>query len=101
MDGDDDFALLDDNHSLRPVFIFGGTVSKTTPCNNVYYVIWFLHKCFTTSFYSPGRSVELSSILLGLVLVGRATFVFPLSFLSNLTKKSRLDQISLKQQVLA
>ncbi|XP_030975151.1 sodium/hydrogen exchanger 2-like isoform X3 [Quercus lobata] len=48
---------------------------------------------------SPGKSVAVSSILLGLVLVGRAAFVFPLSFLSNLTKNSPHDRISLKQQV--
>lgn len=48
---------------------------------------------------SPGKSVGVSSILLGLVLVGRAAFVFPLSFLSNLTKNSPHDRISLEQQV--
>ncbi|KAM4126739.1 hypothetical protein ACJW30_02G036700 [Castanea mollissima] len=48
---------------------------------------------------SPGKSVGVSSILLGLVLLGRAAFVFPLSFLSNLTKNSPHDRISLKQQV--
>ncbi|XP_009777204.1 sodium/hydrogen exchanger 1-like [Nicotiana sylvestris] len=49
---------------------------------------------------SPGISVEVSSILLGLVLVGRAAFVFPLSFLSNLTKKSPHEKIDFKQQVI-
>ncbi|KAJ8491504.1 hypothetical protein OPV22_013225 [Ensete ventricosum] len=48
---------------------------------------------------SPGKSLRVSSILLGLVLVGRAAFVFPLSFLSNLTKKSRYERIIFKQQV--
>ncbi|XP_042399045.1 sodium/hydrogen exchanger 2-like isoform X2 [Zingiber officinale] len=48
---------------------------------------------------NPGKSVQISLILLGLVLVGRAAFVFPLSFLSNLTKKSPDDRIVLKQQV--
>ncbi|KAM1304464.1 hypothetical protein ACFX1Q_022836 [Malus domestica] len=48
---------------------------------------------------SPGKSMAVSSILLVLVLVGRAAFVFPLSFLSNLTKKSPQDKLSLKQQV--
>ncbi|KAA8527496.1 hypothetical protein F0562_034789 [Nyssa sinensis] len=48
---------------------------------------------------SPGTSVGVSSILLGLILIGRAAFVFPLSFLSNLTKKSPYDKIELKQQV--
>ncbi|XP_024032047.1 sodium/hydrogen exchanger 3 [Morus notabilis] len=48
---------------------------------------------------SPGTSVGVSSILLFLVLLGRAAFVFPLSFVSNLTKKSESDKISFKQQV--
>uniref|UniRef100_A0A5B6Z8D1 Sodium/hydrogen exchanger n=1 Tax=Davidia involucrata TaxID=16924 RepID=A0A5B6Z8D1_DAVIN len=48
---------------------------------------------------SPGKSIGVSSILLGLVLVGRAAFVFPLSFLSNLTKKSKSDKIEFKQQI--
>ncbi|RVX20973.1 Sodium/hydrogen exchanger 1 [Vitis vinifera] len=48
---------------------------------------------------SPGTSIGVSSILLGLVLVGRAAFVFPLSFLSNLTKKSESDKIGFKQQI--
>lgn len=49
---------------------------------------------------SPGTSVAVSSILLGLVLVGRAAFVFPLSFLSNLAKKSSTERISFKQQIV-
>lgn len=49
---------------------------------------------------SPGKSIGVSSILLGLVLVGRAAFVFPLSFLSNLTKKTPLEKISWRQQVV-
>ncbi|KAM7485135.1 hypothetical protein LguiA_001144 [Lonicera macranthoides] len=48
---------------------------------------------------SPGTSIGVSSILLALVLVGRAAFVFPLSFLSNLTKKSSSEKIGLNQQV--
>lgn len=49
---------------------------------------------------SPGTSVAVSSILLLLVLAGRAAFVFPLSFLSNLSKKSPNDKISFRQQVI-
>ncbi|KAF4348779.1 hypothetical protein CsatB_028728 [Cannabis sativa] len=49
---------------------------------------------------SPGKSVAVSSILLCLVLVGRAAFVFPLSFLSNLSKKSQHEKLSLSQQVV-
>ncbi|KAF8401558.1 hypothetical protein HHK36_012500 [Tetracentron sinense] len=48
---------------------------------------------------SPGKSVGVSSILLGLVMVGRAAFVFPLSFLSNFAKKNQSDKIGFKQQV--
>ncbi|XP_058222556.1 sodium/hydrogen exchanger 2-like [Rhododendron vialii] len=47
----------------------------------------------------PGTSVAVSSILLGLILVGRAAFVFPLSFLSNLSKKTQNEKIGFKQQV--
>nr|ALP46549.1 vacuoloar Na+/H+ antiporter 4 [Eschscholzia californica] len=48
---------------------------------------------------SPGKSIGVSSILLGLVLVGRAAFVFPLSFLSNLTKKVQGEKITFNQQI--
>ncbi|GFS35041.1 sodium hydrogen exchanger 2 [Actinidia rufa] len=48
---------------------------------------------------SPGKSIGASSVLLGLVLVGRAAFVFPLSFLINLSKKSHSEKIEFKQQV--
>lgn len=50
-------------------------------------------------FCRPGTSVIVSSVLLALVLIGRAAFVFPLSFLSNLTKKSQSEKISFRQQV--
>ncbi|KGN46191.1 sodium/hydrogen exchanger 2 [Cucumis sativus] len=49
--------------------------------------------------HSPGKSIGVSSILLGLVLVGRAAFVFPLSSLSNLTKKFSHEKLNLEQQV--
>ncbi|KAI3460838.1 hypothetical protein Pfo_017501 [Paulownia fortunei] len=48
---------------------------------------------------SPGKSVGASAALLGLVLVGRASFIFPLSFLSNFAKKSKSDKLNFKQQV--
>ncbi|KAK6913816.1 Cation/H+ exchanger [Dillenia turbinata] len=48
---------------------------------------------------SPGESVGITSILLGLILLGRAAFVYPLSFLSNLSKKSPYEKIDIKQQV--
>ncbi|KAM7258769.1 hypothetical protein ACFE04_014510 [Oxalis oulophora] len=49
---------------------------------------------------SPGKSIGISSILLGLVLVGRAASVFSLSFLSNLTKRSSNEKINIREQVL-
>ncbi|XP_058203256.1 sodium/hydrogen exchanger 1-like [Rhododendron vialii] len=48
---------------------------------------------------SPGTSIVVSSILMGLVLIGRAAFVFPLSFISNLTRKTPYEKIGIKQQV--
>jgi sodium/hydrogen exchanger 8 len=48
---------------------------------------------------SPMKSVALSSVILALVLVARAAFVFPLSYLSNLTKKTPGEKISVRQQV--
>ncbi|XP_018486295.1 sodium/hydrogen exchanger 3 [Raphanus sativus] len=48
---------------------------------------------------SPGQSIGVSAILLGLILLGRAAFVFPLSFLSNLTKSSPEEKIDWKKQV--
>ncbi|CAL0308908.1 unnamed protein product [Lupinus luteus] len=49
---------------------------------------------------SPGTSIAVSSVLLGLILTGRAAFIFPLSFLSNLTKKSPNQKISFRKQVI-
>ncbi|KAL4310307.1 hypothetical protein GQ457_01G031030 [Hibiscus cannabinus] len=49
---------------------------------------------------TPGKSVGVSSILLGLILVGRAAFVFPLSFVSNLMKKAPYEKIGFKQQII-
>nr|BAB56107.1 Na H-antiportor [Torenia hybrid cultivar] len=49
---------------------------------------------------SMTTSAAVSATLLGLVLLSRAAFVFPLSFLSNLAKKSPLEKISLRQQII-
>ncbi|CAN6970108.1 hypothetical protein IGI04_033295 [Brassica rapa subsp. trilocularis] len=49
---------------------------------------------------SPGTSVAVSSILIGLLMLGRAAFVFPLSFLSNLAKKNQSERIDFKMQVV-
>lgn len=56
---------------------------------------------FFFNLFSPKRSVSVSASLLVLILVGRAAFVFPLSFVSNLTKKHQHEKISFKQQVRA
>lgn len=48
---------------------------------------------------SPGTSIGLSSILLGLVLLGRAASVFPLSLIVNLLMVSPDGKITLRQQV--
>ncbi|KAF5732702.1 Sodium/hydrogen exchanger isoform 1 [Tripterygium wilfordii] len=48
---------------------------------------------------SPGTSIGVSSILLALVLVGRAVSIFSLSFIVNFTKSSQGDKIGFKQQV--
>ncbi|AES91776.2 Na+/H+ exchanger 1 [Medicago truncatula] len=48
---------------------------------------------------SQKKSIGVSSLLLALILVGRAAFVFPLSFISNLSKKSQSEKIEFKQQV--
>ncbi|XP_044498444.1 sodium/hydrogen exchanger 2-like [Mangifera indica] len=49
---------------------------------------------------SPGTSVAVSSVLISLVMAGRAAFVFPLSFLTNLAKKNPDEKICFKQQVV-
>jgi len=49
---------------------------------------------------SPGTSVAVSSILIVLIMVGRAAFVFPLSFLINLFKKNQSEKLSLRKQVV-
>ncbi|KAL1313073.1 hypothetical protein HN51_039645 [Arachis hypogaea] len=48
----------------------------------------------------PATSLAVSSVLLGLVLAGRAAFVFLLSFISNITRKSSKEGISFRQQVI-
>ncbi|KAI4326476.1 hypothetical protein MLD38_031788 [Melastoma candidum] len=48
----------------------------------------------------PGTSIGVSAILFALVVVGRAAFVFPLSFIANLTRSSPHEKIGYKQQVI-
>ncbi|KAK6937437.1 Cation/H+ exchanger [Dillenia turbinata] len=47
---------------------------------------------------SPWTSLGVSLVLFSLVLIGRAAFVFPISFLSNWAKKAQSDKVELKQQ---
>ncbi|KAK1559301.1 hypothetical protein Q3G72_012982 [Acer saccharum] len=54
-------------------------------------------KDFSLPLCCPWKSIGVSIILLGLILVGRAASVFPLSCLSNLPKK--YDKIGFKQQL--
>lgn len=49
--------------------------------------------------HSPGKSVAVSALLFILVLVGRASVIFPLSALSNVVRKSKSDKVGLEQQV--
>ncbi|XP_028789125.1 sodium/hydrogen exchanger 2-like isoform X2 [Neltuma alba] len=49
---------------------------------------------------SPWTLVGASGMLLGLVLLGRAAFVFPLSSIANLFRKSNTEKITFKQQVV-
>jgi hypothetical protein len=49
---------------------------------------------------SPANSIGVSAILLSLVLAGRAAFVFPLSFLSNLTKRNPDEKIGFRKQII-
>ncbi|GAB2277543.1 monovalent cation:H+ antiporter, CPA1 (nhx1) [Dionaea muscipula] len=48
---------------------------------------------------SPGTLIAVSTILMFLVMVGRAAFVFPISFLTNLAKKSPNEKINFRMQV--
>ncbi|URD89412.1 Sodium hydrogen exchanger [Musa troglodytarum] len=49
---------------------------------------------------SPEKSIRVSLVLLGLVSIGRAAFVFPLSLIANLSRNSQNDKLTLKQQVI-
>ncbi|KAI3506687.1 hypothetical protein L1887_21250 [Cichorium endivia] len=48
---------------------------------------------------SPKKSIKASAILVGLIMVGRAAFVFPLSLFSNFIQKNENEHINIKQQV--
>ncbi|KAJ1435708.1 Protein Networked [Sesbania bispinosa] len=53
---------------------------------------------WTFASNSPWTVIWASAILLFLILLGRAAFVFPLSFVGNFFRKSETDKIGLKQQ---
>ncbi|KAM7508490.1 hypothetical protein LguiA_018943 [Lonicera macranthoides] len=48
---------------------------------------------------SAGTSIAVSAILFGLVLIGRAAFVYPLATLSNCLKRRDSDKIVFREQV--
>ncbi|XP_021867072.2 sodium/hydrogen exchanger 1-like [Spinacia oleracea] len=50
--------------------------------------------------HSLGTCVRVSASLLGLVLVSRAAFVFPLSFLASLTRRGAAEKIGFRHQIL-
>ncbi|OWM85391.1 hypothetical protein CDL15_Pgr019015 [Punica granatum] len=49
---------------------------------------------------SPATSVAVSATFLGLLLVGRAAFVFPIANISNLLKKRESSKIEFRQQFI-
>ncbi|XP_050381222.1 sodium/hydrogen exchanger 1-like [Argentina anserina] len=49
---------------------------------------------------TPGTSIGVSSILFGLVLVGRAAFIFPIANISNCFKKRENTKIEFRQQFI-
>ncbi|XP_071738296.1 sodium/hydrogen exchanger 1-like [Rutidosis leptorrhynchoides] len=49
---------------------------------------------------SPGKSIWASGILLVLIMVGRAGFILPLSYLSNLSRRGSNEKIGIKQQFI-
>lgn len=49
---------------------------------------------------SPGKSIGASGILLVLIMIGRAGFILPLSYLSNLTRRESNEKIGIKQQFI-
>ncbi|XP_076902934.1 sodium/hydrogen exchanger 2-like isoform X2 [Bidens hawaiensis] len=48
---------------------------------------------------SPRKSFGASGVLFGLIMAGRACFVFPISIMSNLTTKNIDNKIEFKQQI--
>ncbi|KAF5785146.1 putative cation/H+ exchanger, cation/H+ exchanger, CPA1 family, na+/H+ exchanger NHX -type [Helianthus annuus] len=47
---------------------------------------------------SPGKSIWASVILLVLIMIGRAAFILPLSYISNLIRRDRNEDIGIRQQ---
>lgn len=64
---------------------------------------WHEEAIFNLNFilFSLRSVLGASGMLLGLVLLGRAAFVFPLSFIANLFRKFSKDKITFRQQVSA
>ncbi|XLR65944.1 hypothetical protein S83_016616, partial [Arachis hypogaea] len=91
---------------LIPILII--LFQESQPSTHVFATLSFIAEIFIFLYVgmdaldieNPGKSVGISSVLLGLILVGRAAFVFPLSFLSNLLQKFPHVKIDMKQQSL-
>ncbi|KAM0027903.1 putative cation/H+ exchanger, cation/H+ exchanger, CPA1 family [Helianthus debilis subsp. tardiflorus] len=49
---------------------------------------------------SPEKSIWASVILLVLIMIGRAAFILPLSYISNLIRRDRNENIGIKQQII-
>ncbi|KAD6120172.1 hypothetical protein R6Q59_000433 [Mikania micrantha] len=49
---------------------------------------------------SPGKSILASVILLVLIMIGRAAFILPLSYLSNLIRRDSNEKVGIRQQVI-
>ncbi|MFS7976007.1 putative cation/H+ exchanger, cation/H+ exchanger, CPA1 family [Helianthus anomalus] len=47
---------------------------------------------------SPEKSIWASVILLVLIMIGRAAFILPLSYISNLIRRDRNENIGIKQR---
>ena len=93
----DRYDYISTNYYYRPCpftsSIFNKLQNKASSYSYQLVLYWF-------HIFSPRKLVAESSVLLGLVLIGRATFVFSLSFLSNLAKKSQYEKVSFKDQVI-
>lgn len=71
------------------------------------FFLWFdiiifnvMYNYYCSLLFSAGTSLAVSSTLLALVLIGRASFVFPVANITNLMKKRGNTKIEFRQQVI-